>query len=174
MATREQSLELEMALSNPHFLDEAGGSGEESLEALAHKGETDGGGEVAEDEKVGSIADPAIFEGEGLNACLRRGRDEVEIVSFEVLAGKEFGLPGMSVDAPVVPFGQFEFGEGEEEFGRRPTRLVGALSQDPTLGLDGGQSQTGEHERKSVGIDGLWRCGTDGHGERRLPSRLEY
>ncbi len=122
MATREQSLELEMALSNPHFLDEAGSSGEERLEALAHEREADGGGEVAladaggtEDEEVGSIADPAVFEGKGLNACLRRGRDEAEIESFEVLAGKEFGLPGMSVDAPVVPFGQFEFGEGEEE-----------------------------------------------------------
>ena len=45
-----------------------------------------------------------------------RGRDEAEIEFFEVLAGEEFDLPSMSVEAPVVPFGQFEFGEGEEEF----------------------------------------------------------
>ena len=181
VATREQSIEIEIALSDLHFLDEAGGSGEEHLEALAHEGEADGGGEVAladaggpEDEEVGSLADPAVFGGEGLNACFGRGRDEAEIESFEILAGEEFGLPGMSVDAPVVPFGQFEFGEGEVEFGRRPTFLVGALSQDPPLGLDGGQSQLGKHDGKSVGIDGLWRCRADGHGERRLPSRLEY
>ena len=48
------------------------------------------------------------------------------------------------------------------------------IEQDPPLGLDREQSQIGEHEGKSVGIDGLWRCGADGHGERRLPNRLEY
>ena len=123
VATSGQSIVIEMALSDRHFLDEAGGSGEERLEALAHEGEADGGGEVAladaggpEDEEVGSLADPAVFGGEGLNACLGRGWDEAEIEAFEVLAGEEFGLPGMSVDAAVVPFGQFEFGEGEEKF----------------------------------------------------------
>ena len=45
--TREQSLELEIALSDRHFRDEAGGSGEDHLEVLAHKGEADGVGEVA-------------------------------------------------------------------------------------------------------------------------------
>ena len=47
MATSGQSIVIEMALSDRHFLDEAGGSGEERLEALAHEGEADGGGEVA-------------------------------------------------------------------------------------------------------------------------------
>ena len=122
MATSGQSIVIEMALSDRHFLDEAGGSGEERLEALAHEGEADGGGEVAladaggpEDEEVGSLADPAVFGGEGLNACFGRGRNNAEIESFEVLSREEFGLSGMSVEVPVVPFGQFEFGEGEEE-----------------------------------------------------------
>ncbi len=123
METCEQSIEIEIALGDLQFLDEAGGSGEEHLEALAPEGEADGGGEVAladagghEDEEVGSLADPAVFGGEGLTACLGRRWDEAEIEAFEVLAGEEFGLPGMSVDAAVVPFGQFEFGEREEKF----------------------------------------------------------
>ena len=82
--THEQSIEIEIALSDLHFLDEARGSGGEHLEALAHEGEVDG---------------------EGLNACFGQGRDEAEIKSSEVHAGEEFGLLGMSVEAPVVPFG---------------------------------------------------------------------
>ncbi len=59
----------------------------------------------------------------------------------------------MALDAAPIAFGQFVFGHGGEEAGRRPALLVGTGGEVGPHGLDGGQAQFVQHEAEAGGVD---------------------
>ncbi len=59
----------------------------------------------------------------------------------------------MALDATAVAFGEFVFGHGGEEAGRRPAFLVGAGGEVGPEGLDGGETQLVQHKAEANGVD---------------------
>ena len=79
-------------------------------------------------------------------------RHSGEIEAVKRLAGRQAGLDQVSLDASLIPFGEFQLGEVAESR-RRPTFAVGALGEALPHGGDGRQPQFTQQQRQPRGVD---------------------
>src|SRR4249919_3046563 len=96
----------------------------------------------------------------GERGHLRLGdhRHGFEVEAVEGLSGRQPGLGEMTLDAASAAFGEFVFGDGDEEASGRPSFLVGLFGELRPHGFDGGQPQLVEQEAEARRIDGLGRA----------------
>ena len=112
----------------------------------------------AEQEQIGALAQPAVAGGERAHLRLGDHRHGFEVEGIEGFSGRQPGLGEMTLDAASAAFGEFVFGDGDEEAGGGPSFLVGLFGELRPHGFDGGQPQLVEQEAEARRIDGLGRA----------------
>jgi len=117
-------------------LHKIGGSGEQHPVAVLDERMTEGGAEVqpsrpagAEQQDRAASVDPSVAGGERDSVRTTEHRHSGEIEAVERLAGQQAGLDQVALDASLIPFGEFQLGEGRQQSRCRPTFAVGALGR---------------------------------------------
>ena len=91
----------------------------------------------AEQEQIGTLAQPAVAGGERGHPRLGDHRHSLEIEVVEGLSGGQPRLDEMALDATAATFGDLVLGDRGEEAGCRPTFLVGLFGELWPQHLDG-------------------------------------
>jgi hypothetical protein len=82
-------------------------------------------------------------------------RHRLEIEAVEGLADRQAGFGKMALDAAAAAVGDLVLGERRQEARCRPAFLVGLLGELSPHLFDRGQTQIGEEELDTRGIDGV-------------------
>jgi hypothetical protein len=103
--------------------------------------------------RIGALCEPAVAGGHGHDLRLRHHGYGVEGEAVERLSGRQMGFGQMTFDPAPIAFGQFMFGNGRQEAGRRPSFTIGLLGKLRPQGLDRRQSEFIEHDAEASLID---------------------
>jgi hypothetical protein len=111
----------------------------------------------AEQDQIGSHAQPSVAGGESHDLRLADHVNGFEVEGVDGLAGRQSGFGKMAFDAPPRALGDLMLGERGKEARRRPSFLVGLGGEVGPDQLDGGKPQFGQEQRDAGGVDGIGR-----------------
>ena len=134
-------------------LHKIGGSGEQDPVAVLYERMTEGGAEVrlslsavAEQQDHATSVYPSVAVASA-TTCAPRASAQRQNRAVERLAGRQAGLYQVSLDASLIPFGEFQLCEGRQQSRRGPTFAVGALCEALPHRGDGRQPQFTQQQR---------------------------
>ena len=107
----------------------------------------------SEQQQVGALGEPGVSRRHRHHLGLGDHRHGVEVEAVQGFARRQARLGQVTFDAAPVALGQFVFGDGGEEAGRRPSLLVGPLGEVGPHKLDGGQAQFAQHDAQAGCVD---------------------
>lgn len=111
-------------------------------------------------DQIGAAFDPAVAGADCHDVRLGDHRYDIEVKTVEGFAWQQSGVCQMPLDTPSVAFGDLVFGERGKEASRRPTLLIGLLSDGRPMLLDRGKPQVIENELEAGGVDGRTHAAT--------------
>ncbi len=107
---------------------------------------------LAEDQKIGAVVDPFLAGREGQDMRFTKSGGGVEVEVGEAFAGGKTGLRAMTLNAPGGSVSYFQFDQGGEQLGGRPSFPVGDFGEAFPMPSDAGETERGEQGWQDGGV----------------------